>query len=224
MENRRLASLMKRVFSPYRLSVYKLLKERAIADSATYAEQHLTTAMIFAKDEALWNYAASAAGLQGGAILEFGVFKGRSINHFADLFKDQTLHGFDSFEGLAEDWTGYHLPKGTFNLDGNLPQVKPNVTLHKGWFDKTLPPFLAQEDAPIRLCHIDCDTYESSLYVLQQVAARLVKGSIIVFDEYYGYPNWRFGEYRAWQEVCAEKGLTYRYIAFSDMQVAVEIL
>ena len=224
MENRRLASLMKRVFSPYRLSVYKLLKERAIADSATYAEQHLTTAMIFAKDEALWNYAASAASLQGGAILEFGVFKGRSINHFADLFKDQTLHGFDSFEGLAEDWTGYHLPKGTFNLDGNLPQVKPNVTLHKGWFDKTLPPFLAQEDAPIRLCHIDCDTYESSLYVLQQVAARLVKGSIIVFDEYYGYPNWRFGEYRAWQEVCAEKGLTYRYIAFSDMQVAVEIL
>lgn len=52
---------------------------------------------------------------------------------------------------------------------------------------------------------------------------RLVKGSIVVFDEYYGYPNWRFGEFRAWQEVCADKGLRYRYIAFSDMQVAVEI-
>lgn len=59
--------------------------------------------------------------------------------------------------------------------------------------------------------------------MLQQVAPRLVKGSIVVFDEYYGYPNWRFGEYRAWQEVCAKKRLTYRYIAFSDMQVAVEI-
>ena len=223
MDNRRLATVLKRVFSPYKLSVYKLLRERAIADSAGYAEQHLSTAMIFAKDEELWNYAASAAQIKGGAILEFGVFKGRSINHFAGLFPDETLHGFDSFEGLAEDWTGYHLPKGTFNLDGNLPQVKENVTLHKGWFDKTLPDFLKTKPGKIRLCHIDCDTYESSLYVLQKVAPLLVKGSIVVFDEYYGYPNWRFGEFRAWAEVCAAKGLSYKYIAFSDMQVAVEI-
>ena len=223
MDNRRLANVLKRVFTPYKLSVYKLLKERAIEDSASYAEQHIKTAMIFATTEELWNYAASSARIEGGAILEFGVFKGRSINYFADIFKTETLHGFDSFEGLAEDWTGYHLPKGTFNLEGKLPQVKENVTLHKGWFDKTLPAFLKKNTFDIRLCHIDCDTYESSLYVLQQVAPRLVKGSIVVFDEYYGYPNWRFGEHRAWQEVCAKKRLTYRYIAFSDMQVAVEI-
>lgn len=223
MDDRRLVSILKRVFTPYKLSVYKLLKERAIAESATYAEQHLRTAMIFPTSEELWNYAASSARIEGGAILEFGVFKGRSINHFADIFKSETLHGFDSFEGLAEDWTGYHLPKGTFDLGGNLPKVKENVTLHKGWFDKTLPPFFEQNTSKIRLCHIDCDTYESSHYVLQQIAARLVKGSIIVFDEYYGYPNWRFGEFRAWQEVCTEKGLSYKYIAFSEMQVAVEI-
>jgi hypothetical protein len=179
--------------------------------------------MIFPTSEELWNYAASSARIEGGVILEFGVFKGRSINHFAEIFQTETLHGFDSFEGLAEDWIGYHLPKGTFNMDGNLPQVKQNVTLHKGWFDKTLPPFFENNTSQIRLCHVDCDTYESSLYVLQQVAGRLVKGSIIVFDEYYGYPNWRFGEYRAWQEVCAQQGLNYRYIAFSEMQVAIEI-
>ncbi len=224
MDSRRLINNLKRVLSPYRLSVYKLLKERSVAESAPYAEQHLGTSMIFAKDVELWNYAASTAKVEGGSILEFGVFKGRSINHFAEVFKDQTLHGFDSFEGLAEDWTGYHLPKGTFNLDGKLPQVKENVTLHKGWFDKTLPAFLKGKPANIRLCHIDCDTYESSLYVLQNVAPLLVTGSVVVFDEYYGYPNWRFGEYRAWQEVCADKGLKYKYIAFSEMQVAVEIM
>lgn len=223
MDGRRLTSVLKRVFTPYKLSVYKLLKERAIEDSANYAEQHLTHAMIFSKVEELWNYAASSARIDGGQILEFGVFKGRSINHFAEIFSKDAIHGFDSFEGLAEDWTGYHLPKGTFNLDGVLPKVKENVTLHKGWFDKTLPAFLKKNTADIRLCHVDCDTYESSLYVLQRVAPRLVKGSIVVFDEYYGYPNWRFGEFRAWQEVCADKGLRYRYIAFSDMQVAVEI-
>ena len=32
--------------------------------------------------------------------------------------------------------------KGKFNLGGVLPPVKPNVQLHKGWFEETLPGFL----------------------------------------------------------------------------------
>ena len=223
MNERRFAAILKRSLSPYKLSVYQLLRERAIAESAAYAEQHLNTAMIFNEDVKLWDFAASAATVDDGLILEFGVFKGRSITHFAQAFKDEQLHGFDSFEGLAEDWTGYHLAKGAFNLGGNMPQVPANVTLHKGWFNETLPDFLKTNKAKLRLCHIDCDTYESSLYVLTQISKHLTKGSIIVFDEYYGYPNWKFGEYRAWQEVSAAKKISYRYIAFANMQTAVEI-
>ena len=223
MNERRFASILKRGLSPYKHSVYQLLRERAIADSATYAEQHLNTAMIFNEDVKLWDFAASAAKVDDGLILEFGVFKGSSITHFAKIFKDKTLHGFDSFEGLAENWTGYHLAKGAFDLGGTMPQVPDNVTLHKGWFNETLPGFLKANKGKIRLCHIDCDTYESSLYVLTQISRHLTKGSVIVFDEYYGYPNWKFGEYRAWQEVCAAKKISYRYIAFANMQAAVEI-
>jgi hypothetical protein len=210
--------------SAYKLSVYQILRERAIIESADYIEQHIGTAMIFEQMPKLWNYAAKSANLNDGLILEFGVFKGKSINHFARFFPDHTLHGFDSFEGLAEDWTGYHLPKGAFDLGGNLPKVEGNVTLHKGWFENTLPSFLKERPQPIRLCHIDCDTYESALYVLENLADRLVTGSIIIFDEYHGYPNWKNGEFKAWQSVCSHTGLKYRYIAFSDMQVAVEIL
>lgn len=213
-----------RRISPFKLSVYQKLRERAIDASARYAEQHLSTAMIFPKASTLWNYAASSARVDGGLIVEFGVFKGGSINHFAKLFPQQELHGFDSFEGLAEDWTGYHLTKGAFDMGGVLPKVADNVSLHKGWFDASLPSFLESHAGPVRLCHIDCDTYESSLYVLSQLADRLVAGSVIVFDEYFGYPNWRAGEFRAWQETVAEKDISYRYIAFSEMQVAVEIL
>jgi len=224
MNEKRFAAILKRGLSPYKLSVYHLLRERAIADSAAYAEQHLNTAMIFNEDVKLWDFAASTAKVEGGLILEFGVFKGRSITRFAQIFQDTTLHGFDSFEGLAENWTGYHLAKGAFNLGGAMPAVPDNVTLHKGWFNETLPDFLKANKAKLRLCHVDCDTYESSLYVLTQISKSLVKGSVIVFDEYYGYPNWKFGEYRAWQEVCAAKKINYRYIAFANMQVAVEVI
>lgn len=222
MEDRRIVNSLGLV--PYKLSVYQILRERSIISSADYAEKHLKDAMIFDKTNKLWNYSGRSAHLEGGLILEFGVFKGKSINHFSKIFPTETLHGFDSFEGLAEDWTGYYLPKGSFDLGGNLPKVNDNVTLHKGWFDKTLPAFLKKNPGDIRFCHIDCDTYDSSLFVLKTIAKRLVKGSIITFDEYYGYPNWENGEYKAWQSVCKKNGIKYKYIAFADMQVAVEIL
>lgn len=208
----------------YKHSVYHLLRERAVADSADYAEQHLSGALIFNTDRKLWDYAASSARLDSGLLLEFGVFEGRSINHFSTIFAPETVHGFDSFEGLAEDWTGYNLAKGAFSLDGRLPTVNENVTLHKGWFQDTLPDFLEANSEGIRFCHMDADTFGSSYYVLQQIAGSLVPGSVMVFDEYFGFPNWRLGEFHAWQKVCAESGLKYKYIAFSDMQVAVEIL
>lgn len=224
MNFQRLINVLRKTLIPYKLSVYQVLRERAIAESADYAEQHLNDAMIFNKPSDLWSYSARNTDIDSGLVLEFGVFEGKSINHFAKVLPDATIHGFDSFEGLAEDWRGYHLPKGTFDQGGKLPKVEQNVTLHKGWFDQTLPDFLKENDGPIRLCHVDCDTYESSAYLLDKIAHRLSPGSVVVFDEYYGYPNWKSGEFRAWQETCANHKLEYRYIALANMQVAVKIL
>lgn len=221
MNERKVLNQLARV--PFQLDLYSVLRERAILQSADYVEQHLKTAMVFERTRLLWDYAAKAAQLDSGLLLEFGVFKGTSINFFAQQFQDDEIHGFDSFEGLAEDWTGYHLPKGTFDLQGNLPKVQENVTLHQGWFDQTLPSFLENNEGPIKFCHIDCDTYESSKYVLELIAPRLQPGSVIVFDEYYSYPNWQQGEFKAWQDVCKRDQISYKYIAFAQMQVAVEI-
>ena len=35
--------------------------------------------------------------------------------------------GFDSFEGLREDWAGTDVEKGHFNLDGKIPKLNKNV-------------------------------------------------------------------------------------------------
>ena len=192
---------------------------RAIADSADYAETNMPAALMFAHRVPLWDYAWSHVTLKG-LIVEFGVFKGASINHFAKK-TPAMLYGFDSFEGLQEDWRGHNLPKGFFNLGGQLPKVEKNVTLIKGWFDQTVPPFLANHHEPLAFLHIDSDTYEAAKYLLTILESRLMKGTVILFDEYFGYRGWRIGEWQAWQEFIARTGVKYRYLGFADEQVAV---
>ena len=73
----------------------------------------------------------------GGHILDFGVHTGWSTRSLAAIFPNQTIHGFDSFEGLPEDWM--HMLKGSFGeLGGTLPHIPKNVGLYKRWFYDTL--------------------------------------------------------------------------------------
>jgi hypothetical protein len=127
-----------------------------------------------------------------GLYLEFGVASGQSINFIAARVpRSQTVHGFDSFEGLPEQWRpGYNA--GLFDLQGALPQVAENVQLHPGWFKESLPQFLgglsgrrtADGDDVVAFLHIDCDIYSSTALVLEALRSRIVAGSVIVFDEW----------------------------------------
>ena len=78
--------------------------------------------------------------LEDGLFLEFGVYKGTSINFISSLIPDKKIYGFDSFEGLPEEWVPSR-PKGYFSTDGKLPEVNKNTTLVKGFFDKSIPEF-----------------------------------------------------------------------------------
>src|SRR5690606_1350909 len=97
---------------------------------------------------------------------------------------NQQVHGFDSFEGLPEVW--HHEPRGSYTTKGVIPTMPENVELHVGWFEDTLPEFLAGNDQPVRFINIDCDIYSSTKTVLDSLASRIVHGSVIVFDEYIG--------------------------------------
>jgi len=146
-----------------------------------------------------------------GDVLEFGVYQGSTINLMADYFPDQTLYGFDSFEGLPEKWVmntsgkkGIH-EKGHFTLQ-ELPEVKSNVKLVKGFFDKSLPVWLEENNLEkIKILHVDCDLYSSTKVVFDLLNDYIVQGTVIVFDEFYPwgkkrYDNWAEHEYKALQE------------------------
>jgi hypothetical protein len=158
-----------------------------------------------------------------GWILDLGVYKGASTRALARIFRVASIHGFDSFEGLPEDWS--HVTKGAFgDIEQNLPEVPDNVTLHKGWFDDTLPPWAEEHgDRPISILRVDCDIYSSTATIFDTVGHMLRPGSWIVFDELIGYRGWRDHEYKAFNEFLKDHPFTVEYIAYGLTYVIVRL-
>ena len=163
-------------------------------------------------------------------MLDLGVWLGWSTRLISDA-SGREVYGFDTFTGLVEDWQvddQIVFERGTFSLAEPLAQRFMNdtgVTLHDGLpatlgrkvqfirgstYD-TLVPFLADRPtAPIRLFHMDLDTYESCLHALETCKDRFIEGSILVFDEYL-VTN---GEMRAFFEFQSKYELEWRYRAW----------
>ena len=168
-----------------------------------------------------FRYALERAQLEG-LVLEFGVFNGKSIRQIAKLV-DGPVHGFDSFEGIPENWNDETL--GSYSTKGVLPEVPANVTLHQGWFENSIPIFKQTHTAPIRFMNIDCDLYSSTKTVLDLLAQQITKGTVLVFDEYIGNTSWREDEHKAFHEAAQTYGWSYEVLCFSFVtkQVAFKI-
>ena len=201
---------------------------RALNRTVDYIDSHMAGALGFEAPREALQYGIAEARVNGH-YLEFGVFTGGTIRYIAKQLRkagkpNASIHGFDSFEGLPEAWSGFNLGRSAFSLGGKLPRVPPNVVLHKGWFSDTIPKWRTQVAGPIAFMHIDCDLYSSTVELLDGIYERLQPGTVVVFDEYFNFPNWEQHEYKAWSEFVARRGMTYEYIAYSRQQAAVRVL
>lgn len=162
-----------------------------------------------------------------GYIAEFGVDKGKSFLQLCDMFNADEVYGFDAFDGLPEGgkWHGNTMHKGMFKNDCKPPfEIPENGHIINGWFENTLPDFASSvEGQPAKYLHIDCDVYSSTVTILNAVASSIVKGTIIVFDDYCNYTGWRTGEWKAWQEFCKKHKVSYEYIYVAGMAAGVKI-
>ncbi len=192
----------------------------AAEDTARFIDENMQSVESFPDRYELFKHSIRAAKLDG-LYCEFGVWKGESVNFIADLVPSKTVHGFDSFEGLPESWRD-GFGRGAFAING-LPPVRKNVVLHKGWFDKTVPEFHAQYLQPVAFVHMDADLYSSTATVFDGMADRIVPGTVIQFDEFFNYPGWRNGEFKAFNELVAKRNLHYSFLGYSDQQAAVLI-
>lgn len=152
-----------------------------------------------------------------GLYLEFGVYNGKSINNFiAALNPDKQIYGFDSFEGLPEDYTD-SIKKNVFST--KIPEVRDNVSLIPGWFNDTLKSFLKDYKEKVAFLHMDADLYSSTKYVLTTLIneKRIQKGTVIQFDEIFFYEKEGkcYGdEFIALQELINTYSIKYKIIGF----------
>jgi len=180
-----------------------------------------------------------------GHVMEFGVYQGNTLKIISDYFSNQTVWGFDSFEGLPEPWflkskvgsrRSQH-PVGKFALGQEELQVvvnqfaKRKVKLVPGWFNQTIGPWMNDNPGVVSFLHIDCDLYSSTLDILNLLNDRIVPGFVIVFDEMYPwndveqYDLWEQGKFRALGEWISNHQRTFRTLYRSEhQQCSIEVM
>lgn len=141
-----------------------------------------------------------------GDVVELGVFKGSSLIQFStfrELLENENsrkIIGFDVFgqfpencsiksdKNFAEKWnekfSSEFISKG--DLENSFKSKKiNNIELVEGDIEYTLDKYI--KDNPhtrIALLHIDTDVYEPAKKALDLLFDKVVKGGVIVFDDY----------------------------------------
>ncbi|MGE2689003.1 class I SAM-dependent methyltransferase [Mycolicibacterium pulveris] len=161
-----------------------------------------------------------------GLWLEFGVSIGTSTATLAECAEaaDTRLYGFDSFEGLPEEWVVSDdevWSRGAFG--GRPSEVPDNVELVVGLFQDTLPGFLEAHPGPVAFAHIDCDLYSSTHCVFEAIRERLAVGTVLVFDELFNYDRYHEHEMRALIEL-GEAGVRWRYLGHVPARYAASVI
>ncbi len=151
--------------------------------SALFLSRHI------AKREDVWDYVVDTIGASRRVLfLEFGVWEGYSISYFAKKLQNPggKFYGFDSFEGLPEDWGNRSV--GTFSTRGAPPIINDSrVSFVKGWFHRTVPSFeMDVSSFDVVLVHLGADLYSSTVFVLSQLWLK-VNACYVVFDEFNGH-------------------------------------
>jgi O-methyltransferase len=140
---------------------------------------------------------------KAGAMVQCGVWNGGSAALMADSLPATHVWLFDSFEGLpapgSKDGAKAHRKFEAASSDwcrGEEARVREvfrkiewaDERLHitPGWFSSTLA---TVETGPLTLLHIDADFYDSTMLPLQQFYPLLVKGGLLIVDDYGHWPG-----------------------------------
>lgn len=163
-----------------------------------------------------------------GAIVEFGVFTGKSLallaraHSFDPKGMERKIVGFDSFDGLpratelharwrpgacrtVHDWHPFLAPGSVVTPDAPRELFRlcglPEPEIEAGPFHEVLPRVVPGKYGAVALVHVDCDLYESARDALFGIAPALEDGAILLFDDWFHYRgNPRRGEARAFRE------------------------
>ncbi len=170
----------------------------------------------------LYQYLLEKQGMDQAVLyLEFGVAAGHSFAWWVEHNKnpDSRFHGFDTFEGLPEEWGIFKA--GDMSTGAKIPDIQDSrARFYMGLFQKTLPQFIKSETWELsKIIHMDADLYSSTLYVLTMLAPYLRPGDIILFDEftvprheYLAFKNFKESYYLDFELIAAANN--YFFVAY----------
>ena len=152
---------------------------------------------------------------------EFGVWRGVSFEYLINTFKEG--YGFDSFDGLPEDW--HNEKQGNYSADGVIPRIEGG-TFVAGEFKNTLPIFFSKPRPLASIINFDADLYSSTLCALNYSKPIIDKDTILILDEFIINKNWEQDEYKALNEFCSKNNLSYEVLAvsYNTKQVALKLI
>ena len=185
-----------------------------------------------------------------GVIMEFGVRWGQNLSMFSALrgiYEPYNRHrkivGFDTFEGFPNihknDGTSRMMKKGQLALtdhyeiylkkilenqekDNPLNHIK-KFELQKGDGTKTIHKYLKDNpETIIALAYFDFDLYEPTKICLEAIKPRLVKGSILGFDELNDHDS--PGETLALMEIFGLQNIKLKRFPFTSRVSYFEII
>jgi O-methyltransferase len=144
---------------------------------------------------ALWSLVQQTAKLSEGAILEVGVWRGGTGGLIAEQARRcgiaDDVYLCDTFSGVVK--AGDQDPSyfGGEHSDTSLEAVRHllfdslqlnNVQLLQGVFPDDTGKLVGS--SRFRLCHVDVDVYQSAKDIVDWIFPKVVRGGVIVFDDY----------------------------------------
>lgn len=130
--------------------------------------------------ESLWCHAATAPP---GAFVEIGVYQGRSARRLDAVAQVQgrALYLYDTFCGMPYQGPLDGHPVGDYadTSAEAIQELMPEAFVIAGVFPDSLV-----DMPPVAFVHADADQYESTAAICRVMPGLMVKGGMILFDDY----------------------------------------
>jgi len=174
------------------------------------------------------------ASLVSGAIVECGIFKGASLIRFAtfrNILSENSkkkIIGFDIFGKFPNARYSDDIKLRTkFINEGGINSISKDQLLkilrHKGLANKielikgdilkTVPKYVkSNPKLKISLLNLDTDLYEPAVTILESLYPKIVKGGILILDDYGVFP----GETKAVDEYFAKQKIKINRFPYSQ--------
>jgi hypothetical protein len=168
-----------------------------------------------------------------GSIIECGIFKGISLIRFASfrnlgISKSKKIIGFDIFgkfpktnfdedkkmrEKFIKDSGSIGISKQELMKVLKRKKLDQKIELIKGNVVQTIPNYVKKHPKlKISLLNLDTDVYEPAVTILEYLYPKIVKGGILILDDYGVFP----GETKAVNEYFKGKNIKIKKFPYSN--------